>query len=213
MARKSSKSRSASARKSSRPTTARKARPAAKKASRKSAAKAVRRAPVAARSAPNPAAAGLELLNWSHAMTTALLADWPHDRLTHQNSPLDNHALWTLGHLSTTYSWLASLLDGHMTPLPESYNTLFGMGSKPQSDPSVYPPMGEVRHHFDATYARLVELASKIRPADADKPTVGNSHGFAKSRADVLFKAAWHEGWHSGQLSTLRRGLGLKGVM
>jgi hypothetical protein len=171
------------------------------------------KAPARRAVAHDPIQRGVELMNWTHALTTMLLADWPHDKLTHQSSQYDNHALWTMGHLSTTYSWLASLLDGHMTPLPESYNTLFGMGSKPGADASIYPPMGEVRHNFDSTYQRFIDLASKINPADAHKPTVANSHGFAKDRVDVLVKAAWHEGWHSGQLSTLRRCLGLKGVM
>lgn len=194
------------------------ARPAKKatagKAAKPSKKATARTAPVrAAAPAANPAKRGLELMNWTHNFTNLLLADWPHDKLTYQCAATDNHALWTMGHLSTTYSWLASLLDGHMTPLPESYNTLFGMGSKPVADPSIYPPMGEVRHNFDTTYARFIGLAAKIKPADAAKPTVGNSHGFAKDRADVLDKAAWHEGWHSGQLSTLRRVIGLKGVM
>lgn len=189
-----------------------KKKPAAKSA--RPANKTARRA-AAARPAPasNPAKRGLELLTWTHGMTTAILSDWPLDRITFQCSSNDNHALWTIGHLATTYSWLASLLDGHMTPLPDSYNPLFGMGSKPVADATLYPPMGEVRQHFDSTYARFADLAAKIKPADARKPTVGNSHGFAKDRADVLDKAAWHEGWHSGQLSTLRRALGLKGLM
>lgn len=162
---------------------------------------------------PNRVQGGTEYLEWSHVTTIALLSDWPLERLTFQSAPGDNHALWTMGHLATTYAWFASLLDGHMTPLPENYNLLFGTGSRPVDDPMAYPPMGEVRHHFDAAYARLAELGAKLKAGDASKATVGNAHGFCKDRADVLVKAAWHEGWHSGQLSTLRRALGLKGIM
>ena len=198
----------------SRPTARKGSTRSAKKSAPRKTAKPVKKS-AAARpaTAPNPAKRGIALLNWTHGMTTALLADWPADKLTYQSVPTDNHALWTIGHLAMTYSWLASLLDGHMTPMPDSYNALFGMGSKPVSDPSIYPPMGEVRHNFDAAYTRLMDLAAKIKPSDAGKPTVGNSHGFASDRADVLDKAAWHEGWHSGQLSSLRRNLGLKNVM
>ena len=161
----------------------------------------------------NPAKRGLALVNWAHGTTAALLSDWPEDKLTFQPSPHDNHALWTIGHLATTYQWLASLLDGVWTPLPENYNALFGMGSKPVPDAAAYPPAAEVRANFDRMYQRFADLAARIRPADAAKPTVGNSHGFCRDRADVLDKAAWHEGWHSGQLSALRRALGLKGIM
>jgi hypothetical protein len=162
---------------------------------------------------PNPAKRGLELVNWAHGTTIALLADWPPDKLTFQPSSHDNHALWTIGHLATTYQWLASLLDGTWAPLPDNYNALFGMGSKPLPDAAAYPPVSEVRSHLDRMYGRFAELAARIRPADAGKPTVGDSHGFCRDRADVLYKAAWHEGWHSGQLSSLRRALGLKSIM
>ncbi|MBX3401773.1 MAG: DinB family protein [Phycisphaeraceae bacterium] len=161
----------------------------------------------------NPAKRGLDLVNWAHGTTIALLADWPADKLTFQPSPHDNHALWTIGHLATTYQWLASLLDGTWAPLPDNYNAMFGMGSKPVPDAAAYPPMSEVRSHFDRAYERFVDLAARIRSADASKPTIGNSHGFCRDRADVLDKAAWHEGWHSGQLSSLRRALGLKSIM
>ena len=52
-----------------------------------------------------------------------------------------------------------------------------------------------------------------LRPADMLKATVTDSHGFAKTRMDVLIRAAWHEGWHSGQLGSLRRALGLPTIM
>lgn len=197
--------------KSARPSARSSAKPA--RAVAKPAGKPRRSAPTRNGRTPNRVTSGLEYLEWSHATTIALLSDWPLERLTFQSAPGDNHALWTIGHLATTYAWFASLLDGHMTPLPENYNLLFGTGSKPVDDSLAYPPMGEVRHHFDAAYARLAELGARLKAGDASKATVGNAHGFCKDRADVLVKAAWHEGWHSGQLSTLRRALGLTGIM
>ncbi len=161
----------------------------------------------------NPVRRALELLTFAHGSTTALLADWPEDKLTFQPSPTDNHALWTIGHLAATYQWFTTLLDGTRAPLPDNYNALFGTGSKPVADPAAYPPAADVRAHFDRAYERLVDLAARIRPADAAKPTIGDSHGFCRDRADVLDKAAWHEGWHAGQLSSLRRALGLKGII
>lgn len=160
----------------------------------------------------NPGRRALDMLAFAHGTTTALLADWPADKLTFQPSPTDNHALWTIGHLASIYQWFASLLDGTYPPLPDNYNALFGMGSKPVADPAAYPPVAEVRANLDRMYARFAELAARIRPADAGKPTIGDSHGFCRDRADVIDKAAWHEGWHSGQLSSLRRALDLKGI-
>jgi hypothetical protein len=188
----------------------------ASKRAKTSAKKTPRRATKPARAAapaPNPARRALQLFTFAHDSTTALLADWPEDKLTFQPSPTDNHALWTIGHLAATYQWFATLLDGTRAPLPDNYYTLFGTGSKPVADPAAYPPAAEVRAHFNRAYQRFVDLAARIRPADAAKPTIGDSHGFCRDRADVLDKAAWHEGWHAGQLSSLRRALGLKGII
>lgn len=195
-------------------TSTTKARPRTR--AKTSAKKPPRRAAKPARAAAptqDPVRRALELLNFAHGSTTALLADWPEDKLTFQPSPTDNHALWTIGHLAATYQWFATLLDGTRAPLPDNYNALFGTGSKPVADPAAYPPAAEVRAQFDRAYQRFVDLAARIRPADAAKPTIGDSHGFCRDRADVLDKAAWHEGWHAGQLSSLRRALGLKGII
>ena len=42
------------------------------------------------------------------------------------------------------------------------------------------------------------------------KETTG---GFADDGTDLCMKLCWHEGWHVGQIATLRRALGLPGVM
>jgi hypothetical protein len=49
--------------------------------------------------------------------------------------------------------------------------------------------------------------------SEAFMPCVGDSHGLASNRIEVIDRNAWHEGWHSGQLSSLRKALGLPGIM
>jgi hypothetical protein len=39
------------------------------------------------------------------------------------------------------------------------------------------------------------------------------THGFADTKMDLLYKLAWHDGWHLGQLTTLRKFLGLPGLL
>ena len=46
-------------------------------------------------------------VKWCQTMFDNLCCDMPEDKLTHG---VDNHALWTLGHLALTYDWLASVL-------------------------------------------------------------------------------------------------------
>ena len=153
------------------------------------------------------------LLRWTHDFLNKLTADFPPEKMTAQACPTDNHVMWTLGHLATTYVWIASLLDGKVMPLPESYQTLFGYKSKPTSDAGAYPPAAEVRRNCDAAFARLLEAAGALKEADAHKPVLGESYGFASDRLDAIYKTIWHEGWHQGQISCMRRALGMPSVM
>ena len=159
------------------------------------------------------AAQMLESLTWCHGMLGALLKDWPADKLTYQSAPTDNHALWTIGHLATGYSWFASLLDGKLADVPESYNTLFGYGSKPTGDASAYPSLEDVRAVQEKAWERVIDAAKKLKDADLAKPPAMDSHGLAKTKLDVIRLICWHDGWHQGQVSSLRKALGLPGVM
>ncbi|MGH7131354.1 MAG: DinB family protein [Phycisphaerales bacterium] len=155
----------------------------------------------------------MELLAWTHEFTGHLTADFPNEHLLYQAGPSDNHVLWTLGHLTTTYSWLASLIDGKAAAVPEDFIRLFGYQSKPVGDATAYPSHSDVLRHHHAAFARLMEAIGNLKPEDAHKPTVTDSGGFAKSRLDAVLKGCWHEGWHQGQVSSLRRSLGLPSKM
>lgn len=209
MAKKSKKKAAASKPKRSsagrKPTTGARAKPAARSASRggDAAAEALLAEKVRA----------MELLAWTHEFTGHLTADSPNEHLLYQAGPSDNHVLWTLGHLTTTYSWLASLIDGKAADVPESFTKLFGYQSKPVGDASAYPSHSDVLRYHHAAFARLMEAVGSLKPEDAHKPTVNDSFGFAKDRLDAVLKGCWHEGWHQGQISTLRRSLGLPGKM
>jgi hypothetical protein len=152
-------------------------------------------------------------LEWCHGMLGALLKDWPADKLTYQSSPTDGHALWTIGHLATGYSWFAGLLDGQTAELPETYNALFGYGSKPTGDASAYPSRAEVQAVHEKAWQRVLDAAKKLKDADLAKPPAMDSHGLAKSKLEVIRLICWHDGWHQGQVSSLRKAIGLPGVM
>ncbi len=154
----------------------------------------------------------LTLLSFSHALTQKGLRDIPDNKATHQQSPTDNHALWTAGHLATTYAWFKSVFDGAMYPLPDSYNALFGSGSKPNPDAKSYPSFSEVKKNADAAYDAFVSAAKKLTDADLAKAPATETGGFCSDKLDAINKAAWHEGWHCGQLCGIRKTLGLPSV-
>lgn len=200
----------AAARRARRPV-AKKATPAKLRAVRAAA----RRASV--RAAASPAsfalARAMGLLNWTHRMTQTQLKDWPADKWCAQFAGHANHALWTVGHLCTAYAWWTGLLGGKPHPLPEAYAKHFGYRSQPHGDASAYPAPAEVLENLEASFRAVSAAAAALSPADAEAPTAADSSGMAKDRLEALLLLSWHEGWHQGQLSLLRKALGLPGTM
>lgn len=195
------------------------------KAARRPAAKAgARKAPPSAKPASKRAGSAdgvaqalrrqaIDNLKWCHASMHALAKDWPADRLTFQPSGSENHLMWTLGHLATFYSWAHSLVTGKRLPLPPEFPKLFGYGSRPQADAGAYPAFERVQQVHDESFDTLVAAFERLGPDELLAPPVENSHGTAETRLDVIHRTAWHDGWHQGQISALRRSLGLTGVL
>lgn len=151
-------------------------------------------------------------IRWTRVVTLQLLNDWPADKWTFQRTPEDNHALWVMGHLAITDAWLAGEIGIPGVSVPESYHKMFGMGSKPAANAAEYPSADEVRGVFSECRGAVLawlESATEAQLAASLKEKTG---GFADDVLDAFLKSAWHEGWHSGQLGTLRRAMGLKSI-
>lgn len=153
------------------------------------------------------------LARFSHAVAAKAFADFPESKALHQPSPTDNHMLWQMGHLAVNYDWFASAIDGKPGAVSRADYARFGMGSKPVADAAAYPSLAEVRQLFDSTWQRFIAAAESLSDADAGKPACVESGGFLADRLDAVNKAAWHDGWHAGQVAGLRKALGLKGVI
>ena len=151
----------------------------------------------------------ITVLNFARGLTDQLLEDIPEDEFLHQPVEGGNHALWVMGHLAVTDDMLAGLYDGGAARLPETYGKLFGMGSRPTNDAAVYPPVAEVRRHFAATHERLLAAVQAADDATLNSSLPGEIEGFASDRLAALFNIAWHEGLHAGQITTVRKSLGI----
>ena len=66
-----------------------------------------------------------------------------------------------------------------------------------------------LRRVYDQMHALLIEWLDRADDATLTTPLDDGGAGFAKSPAEAIGRMAWHEGWHAGQLSLLRRALGL----
>lgn len=154
----------------------------------------------------------------AHEMCRGLLgkmvADVAPERMTQQFPPFVNHPMWQLGHIALTYNGIAKML-GQPSELNDHWGKLFGMGSQPTSDASVYPAKAEMVATFDRLHQKLPAL---IRGADAAAfaaanpvekmrpmlPTVGHLASFLMTSHAFL---------HVGQMTSWRKLAGLPGVL
>ncbi|MCC7110384.1 MAG: DinB family protein [Deltaproteobacteria bacterium] len=144
-------------------------------------------------------------------MLVKLVADFTPEQAARQPTATDNHLLWQLGHLALDYRWFASALDGLADGITARQQELFGMGSRPREDAGEYPALDELRRDLEAAWERLLVAARGLRDEDAGKAPANGTKEL-RDRLDAVTKCAWHNGWHSGQISGLRKAMGLRGI-
>lgn len=154
----------------------------------------------------------LSMLRFARKTFHEMLKGWPEDKFTFQTTPADNHPVWCMGHLALTEQWIAGLV-GAKVDVPKAYNEFFGMGTKPVNDARKYPPAAEVRRVFDDSRQAIIAWLEKAPDAALAVPLSEKTGGFTTDPIDAMFKIAWHEGWHMGQIATLRKALGLPSIM
>ena len=153
------------------------------------------------------------VLKFTRKISTDLLKDYPEAKYTWQTSPSDNHPTWVLGHIALTDAWIGGVLGIKGIANPDGWDKLFGSGSKPVNDPKAYPSIAEVKKTFDTNRAAVVNWLEAAGDTDLAIPLTEKTGGFMTDPIDGMFKLAWHEGWHFGQVATLRKAQGLKPIM
>jgi len=120
------------------------------------------------------------------------------DDVTEEEARTRPHGLspiiWQLGHIVTADAGYLRRAGGAIE-LPETYRGLFGTGT---GGDATYPPLAEVRGHFEALQRGLIEAA---RTADLSKPVEGQSY---RTAGEVLAFVTYHRGYHIGKMTTLR---------
>jgi uncharacterized damage-inducible protein DinB len=152
---------------------------------------------------------GLAALAFSRKATLGLFEDIPDSKICHQPFAGANHPLWTLGHLACTDEFFLKELAGRPYNNPDEWPKLFFMGSKPTPSARDYPPVSEVKAALDQNREVLVGWFKSMSDTDLLKPIEGDLATFAANRAVLMSTIAWHEGLHAGQMSAIRKSLGL----
>ncbi len=151
----------------------------------------------------------LAALGFARQMTLGLLEDIPEDKLFHQVTPGGNHAVWVIGHLTVTDDDTLAKLAGRGAKCSAAWRSLFGMGSKPTDKPADYPPISNLRQHLNMRREELVAWFESLDEAKLASPLPEELGTVATTYGASIFTLAVHEGLHAGQLSMIRRSLGI----
>jgi hypothetical protein len=87
------------------------------------------------------------------------------------------------------------------------------MGSQPTDNPDDYPPVAEVLDYMRDRRQTLLSVLDSLSDEQLDTRTPSGSPDFLADFGMVFQTAAWHEGMHTGQLTTVRRSLGHTPIM
>jgi uncharacterized damage-inducible protein DinB len=156
-----------------------------------------------------PAAPQLQAVKFARGGTKKLLEGIPADKLCVIPTGCSKHALWIAGHLACTDDWFVAEFGGGKAKIPEAWQKIFGMNSIANADSKSYPPIAEVMKALDASHAAVIKWVGSLSAEQLQKAMPKEWEAYAPTMANVPMFAAWHEGYHAGQLSAVRKGLGL----
>ena len=154
----------------------------------------------------------IKALRMARGINNQLVDGTPADKAAFQPSPTDNHILWVLGHMPYGYAYFAEILGGKIDEPPEAWKPLFNAGSKPVGDATKYPPLAELRRVYDRAFDQFMAIVEKMPVEDLAKPPA-IAADWIPDRLAALHAVVWHEGWHGGQIASIRKALGLPSVM
>jgi len=159
----------------------------------------------------------------SAPLLTRYMAGFDETTRVAQAPGLPNHLAWILGHCALTMHRCAEKFDG--APLPSS-DFVTGDGgagdadrfdtesvcfqSTPLPDESLYPTLDRARAIFEAGAERLASTLERATDEQIDA-----SYSWYSSTDDVnelVARMVAHNGTHAGQLTDLRRALGMPGI-
>lgn len=152
---------------------------------------------------------GIASLTFSHGVLLKLLDSIPADKVTAQPVPACNHAMWVAGHVADTDDFFWRTLTGKPSALPAGWKEKFGGGSTPSPDPKTYPPLAEVKRVLVDRRQALISYFSSLDRAGLLAPTPEKVKFFGPTIGSLAGSIAWHEGLHSGQITMVRKGLGM----
>ena len=154
--------------------------------------------------------AGKAAMGFSRRMLLGLLEEIPQDRWLHQPCAGGNHAQWIAGHIASEDDDVLTKLKPRPSKLPDGWVAQFGMGSTPSPDARKYPSKGKVMEVLASQREELLSWFASMDEVQLSAPVPDDWKSFAPTYGALMPGLAWHEGLHTGQLTVVRKSLGIK---
>ncbi len=152
----------------------------------------------------------LEGLNKAREFTLDLVKDIKADQMVVRSNPGANHAAYALGHIAWTDDAFISMMGGGPSSLPYGWSERFGYNLEITDNASDYPGKDEILSVMKERREAMTTWLSSLSEAELLKPIEGDFGKFARTLAALPATLAFHEGFHSGQISACRRALGIE---
>lgn len=120
---------------------------------------------------------------------------------------------WVLSHLTAYYRFCARNLTEEELPLPGLYalahpSMFDDLARRPSARGSAIRRVDLFQHNHDA-FETLISRAESLTARELLSTPRGSMKEYAPDKLACIERAAWHEGWHTGQVADIRRGLKL----
>lgn len=168
-----------------------------------------------------------DALETAHPLLTRFLVGFDDSNHTRQAPGIPNHVAWILGHLALYHHRAADRVLGHDDPQPLPQPDFISgdgrsgtreridtesvcNGSVPIDDPSIYPTFERLMQIHDTALNRLIETTRTADSAMLDRMV---NWGAPFQAQKLIIRMVMHMGTHAGQITDLRRGLGMGSVL
>ena len=126
------------------------------------------------------------------------------------------HIAWQVGHLAMAQYGLVLFRQRGRQPIDtelmsSKFRKRFAKGTTPESDPSHYPGVEEIRDVFQRVYEQSMQELPTFSESSLDDPVDPPYSGLPTKFGALLF-ATDHEMLHAGQIGLLRRLMGKEPV-
>lgn len=154
-----------------------------------------------------------EQIDYTRAWTLKLMEDLKGDDWSHQPGPGMGHPLWLCGHLACSQNFLVHVRClGTGGVVPKEFSDHFAIGGPVKSAKEhAYPSVDAVKAMMADVHSKTMAAIPRMSDALLVEPCMaanGNPHPYYKDKKGALAHCNRHEGFHAGQIATIRRLLG-----